>query len=538
MIDERQLVGGKTVCAFKESSLLRMLNKSMTKNWKIRDVIVRVYDILRGHCNHSYNKVRHQIGKMLATLIEFDINVHPIHGIQNGIRENSISGNTIWNMSNGFPTKQAFIQEMLPKLSLNFYNPGLKRIVAQNGNLKTSSEASIGDGGVGIIINNGKSQTSIKALNASDIEMMEMDEESLMDHLSASNAPGQSVSSGVLAALNKAVNASKSTNGNLSSLISDSLSSSTKVIQSSTSMTVSPSSSSSQERDLSTNILETVAVWLSEIIFTSSATVSKSYYDLLPFFCQYVGTETDQEVSQACLMALCSLSVCIVPPDVIPYVLSMVDTVLQSTSWKSKLSILEFLQVFVFTNFMSICLHGEWVEKTEALTTSMLADENADVQQKASKVLGGLIHSNFLDDQYQEKVLQKFRMKIRVKMRRKKNSEGKIRPGSKFEKSSISSLKKTLATNKHAMAEFHSGILGICAIVEAYPYDVPKIVPDILIELEKHLHDPQPIPKTIKKTFQEFKRTHQDNWAEHKLKFTEDQLSIMSDLLVSRNYYA
>merc|ERR1712080_143203 len=120
--------------------------------------------------------------------------------------------------------------------------------------------------------------------------------------------------------------------------------------------------------------------------------------------------------------ALCFLSVCIVPSDVIPYVLDMVETVLQSTSWKSKLSILEFLQVFIFTNFMSICLHEEWVEKTETLTVSMLADENANVQQKASKVLGGLIHSNFLDDAYQGKLLQKFRSKIRVKMNRKKSS--------------------------------------------------------------------------------------------------------------------
>ena len=528
-----------------------MLNKSMIQNWKIRDLIVRVYDILKGHCNHPYNKVRHQIGKMLAALIAFDINVHPKLGVQNG---DSYKDNTIWNMSNGFPTKSVFIQEMLPKLSLNFHNPGLEGIVVQNGSNESSSDVISGGGGGGIVVNKGKSQTAIKALNASDIEMMEVDDDSIMEDINTLTA-GQNVSSGVLAALNKALNASKSSGANLSSLtsiqealqtgnikslgkISDSLTCDTKDIPSSTSLTVSPSSSSSQERDPSTNILETVAVWLSEIIFTSSATVSKSYYDLLPFFCQFIGTETDQEVSQACLRALCFLSVCIVPPDVIPYVLSMVETVLQSTSWKSKLSILEFLQVFVFTNFMSICLHKEWVEKTEMLTTSMLADENANVQQKASKVLGGLIHSNFLDEEYQEKVLQKFRMKIRIKMSRKKSSGGKSRPGTKFEKSTKSNVRKTLTTDKQAMAEFHSGILGLCAIVEAYPYDVPKFVPDILIELEKHLHDPQPIPKTIKKTLQEFKRTHQDNWAEHKLKFTEDQLLIMTDLLVSPNYYA
>jgi len=83
-----------------------------------------------------------------------------------------------------------------------------------------------------------------------------------------------------------------------------------------------------------------------------------------------------------------------------------------------------------------------------------------------------------------------------------------------------------------------SGILGLCAFVEAFPYDVPPFLPPILMELSTHLNDPQPTPLTIKKSLQEFKRTHQDNWQEHKTKFTEDQLVVMTDLLVSQNYYA
>jgi proteasome activator subunit 4 len=43
---------------------------------------------------------------------------------------------------------------------------------------------------------------------------------------------------------------------------------------------------------------------------------------------------------------------------------------------------------------------------------------------------------------------------------------------------------------------------------------------------------------TIKKTLQDFKRTHQDDWQEHKQKFTDDQLSVLTDLLVSPSYYA
>ena len=36
----------------------------------------------------------------------------------------------------------------------------------------------------------------------------------------------------------------------------------------------------------------------------------------------------------------------------------------------------------------------------------------------------------------------------------------------------------------------------------------------------------------------DFRRTHHDNWQEHKQKFTEDQLLVLTDLLVSPRYYA
>ena len=37
----------------------------------------------------------------------------------------------------------------------------------------------------------------------------------------------------------------------------------------------------------------------------------------------------------------------------------------------------------------------------------------------------------------------------------------------------------------------HSGILGLCAFVEAFPHDVPSFLPPILMELSTHLNDPQ-----------------------------------------------
>jgi len=43
---------------------------------------------------------------------------------------------------------------------------------------------------------------------------------------------------------------------------------------------------------------------------------------------------------------------------------------------------------------------------------------------------------------------------------------------------------------------------------------------------------------TVKKTLATFKRTHLDSWQDHKQKFTDDQLIVLTELLVSPNYYA
>ena len=59
-----------------------------------------------------------------------------------------------------------------------------------------------------------------------------------------------------------------------------------------------------------------------------------------------------------------------------------------------------------------------------------------------------------------------------------------------------SKTKKKKKTAEEVVSK-HSGILGLCAFVNAFPYDVPDFVPDILMVLSDHLHDPQPIPVII-----------------------------------------
>ena len=195
---------------------------------------------------------------------------------------------------------------------------------------------------------------------------------------------------------------------------------------------------------------------------------------------------------------------------------------------------------------MSLCLKQDLVATCEKIVVDRLCDDNVNVKSKAARVLCGMIHSKFIE--HQTLLLSKFREKICLHDETNNDTstrsfppEAKKRKKDKHKfqtpydhKDFFQKLKK----DKKMLCAHHSGILGLCSLVEAYPHDVPSFMPEVLMELQRHLHDPQPVPKTIKKTLQEFKRTHQDNWDEHKLKFTEDQLIVLTDLLVSQNYYA
>ncbi|CAF3739250.1 unnamed protein product [Rotaria sp. Silwood1] len=81
-------------------------------------------------------------------------------------------------------------------------------------------------------------------------------------------------------------------------------------------------------------------------------------------------------------------------------------------------------------------------------------------------------------------------------------------------------------------------VLGLCAIVLSSPYDIPSYVPDALMLLCEHSHDPDIIQKSIKNCLSEFRRTHHDSWHEHREQFTEDQLAVLADVLISHSYYA
>jgi hypothetical protein len=88
------------------------------------------------------------------------------------------------------------------------------------------------------------------------------------------------------------------------------------------------------------------------------------------------------------------------------------------------------------------------------------------------------------------------------------------------------------------MNKRHASVLGISAMILAFPYDLPKWMPQALVTLSTCSHDPAPIKTTVTNSFGEFKRTHQDTWEKDKLSMTSDELYAISDLLHSQSYFA
>eukprot|EP00171_Calliarthron_tuberculosum_P009884 IDg9884t1 len=84
----------------------------------------------------------------------------------------------------------------------------------------------------------------------------------------------------------------------------------------------------------------------------------------------------------------------------------------------------------------------------------------------------------------------------------------------------------------------HGATLGLSSLVISSPYTVPEWMPSILVSLSNCVSDPPPISTSVKKLFVDFLRTHRDEWQQHKAAFTEEELEIVSELLVSPSYYA
>ncbi|MGH0175630.1 UNVERIFIED_CONTAM: hypothetical protein FKN15_071240 [Acipenser sinensis] len=245
---------------------------------------------------------------------------------------------------------------------------------------------------------------------------------------------------------------------------------------------------------------------------------------VLPVLKEIAPVENDDsydEMKRDAKTCLSLMSQGLLYPQQIMLVLPVLKEIAGSTSWHARYTVLTYLQTMVFYNLFTFLNNKEAVHDVRWLVLKLLQDEQHEVREMAATTLSGLLQCNFLTmDAPMQTHFEKL-CKTCLPKKRKRN------PGSVVDTIPPADLVKR-----------HAGVLGLSACILSNPYDVPTWMPQLLMDLSAHLNDTQPIEMTVKKTLSNFRRTHLDNWQEHKQQFTDDQLLVLTDLLVSPCYYA
>ncbi|KAI5481022.1 proteasome activator subunit 4 [Pseudohyphozyma bogoriensis] len=202
-----------------------------------------------------------------------------------------------------------------------------------------------------------------------------------------------------------------------------------------------------------------------------------------------------------------------------PLMAQFIDLLKNSQSWRVRLDVLQPLQMFYFHNIflMDDDLIAELLEQL----CELLSDPKIEVREAAAATLSGIVRCS--QRSAIVSLSSRFMAIVRsTKIPKRRNAAG-----------------EEVAGYQAALVRAHSGVLGIAALVNAFPYEVPPFIPSILIEcMSLHATSPVPISGTVTSCLADFKRSHSDSWAEDQKAFTEDQLSSLNDLLMGSSYYA
>ncbi|KAJ3008563.1 UNVERIFIED_CONTAM: hypothetical protein HDU68_003042 [Siphonaria sp. JEL0065] len=240
----------------------------------------------------------------------------------------------------------------------------------------------------------------------------------------------------------------------------------------------------------------------------------------------------DSELQQTASGIVTVYSHTSLPLHFLPRVLDQILGLLADSNlkWQVKLKLIPSLQILFFKNL--VCLSSETKLLILETVSALLAHSQVEVRNLAGVTLSGLVRCSERASISTLKV--KFEALLKATKAAKKKATLPPRPESE------SPTSPTTGGSLHPLVvQRHAAVIGLSSLVLAFPYEVPSWMPGVLITLSTCISDQAPVAAAVSRTFADFRRTHQDSWKEEGMKaFTEDQLSILSDLLISSSYYA
>lgn len=198
-------------------------------------------------------------------------------------------------------------------------------------------------------------------------------------------------------------------------------------------------------------------------------------------------------------------------------VISIVEATTKAPRWRIRGGVLPFVQVlslmYLFTG------PEKELDRLRTIVVNLISDEQIEVRAAAAATLLPMIRD--APPGIVTEIRESFMSVI------KETQPPRRRAGSSRVPMSPDTIRRR-----------HGAAFGLSSLVISSPYTVPEWMPSILVCLSNCVSDPPPISTSVKKLFVDFMRTHRDEWQMHKAAFTEEELDIVSELLVSPSYYA
>ncbi|EGS19696.1 putative proteasome activator protein [Thermochaetoides thermophila DSM 1495] len=204
-----------------------------------------------------------------------------------------------------------------------------------------------------------------------------------------------------------------------------------------------------------------------------------------------------------------------------------------ASSWHQRLRALVNMQVVYFRRLF--LMGPRQREMLFDAVGDMLADPQLEVRDCAAATLAGMIRCSprAIRDPIIYALKERFEKQLKDNPMPKRRRAGPGAPNA-------ASGTETPAEVQRQIVRRHAAVLGLGALVEAFPYATPppRWMPEVLAHLAtRAASDPGVVGKATKGILAEFKKTRQDSWGVDQKYFTSEQLEDLEGVLW-KSYFA
>jgi len=198
---------------------------------------------------------------------------------------------------------------------------------------------------------------------------------------------------------------------------------------------------------------------------------------IFPYICS-MQKDPDEEISRLARHTSALIAQTNFHPSLFPKLLEDFQIILQNPLWNVRSAVLPVLQIIAFNHRFH--LNSEQLKQIYDLTIHQFSDNQIEIRELARIALISLIKST---QENVPELAEKFKKLAPIQNKRNRKKESIIN-----------------------LVERHGGVLGIAALIESRPYDVPEWMPELLMTLSKYSSESSPIQETVRNTFAEFWR--------------------------------